>query len=169
MAINNYELVIILEQGLSPAQVNGYVDALKGFVNDIGASVHGVDMCGLRGLAYEIAKNRRGYYIVFRLVLSVDSLNNLKDKLKFDKSIVRYMVVRVNEFKMNPLLLSRGADEAVVNEVGIDYKNIDFIRKYMNRVSKILPRTITKLSMKQQNMVAQAISRARFLALLAYM
>jgi len=50
----------------------------------------------------------------------------------------------------------------------IDYKDADFLLKFVNEQGKILPRRITGTSTKYQRKVAQAIKRARHLALLPY-
>lgn len=50
----------------------------------------------------------------------------------------------------------------------IDYKDPDFLLKLVNEQGKILPRRITGTSLKYQRKVAQAIKRARHLALLPY-
>lgn len=50
----------------------------------------------------------------------------------------------------------------------IDYKDPNFLLKFVNEQGKILPRRITGTSVKYQKKVAQAIKRARHLALLPY-
>ena len=50
----------------------------------------------------------------------------------------------------------------------IDYKDPEFLKKFLNEQGKILPRRITGTSLKYQRRVAQAIKRARQLALLPY-
>ncbi len=50
----------------------------------------------------------------------------------------------------------------------IDYKDADFLMKFLNEQGKILPRRITGTSTKYQRKVSQAIKRARHLALLPY-
>ena len=50
----------------------------------------------------------------------------------------------------------------------IDYKDPEFLKKFLNEQGKILPRRITGTSLKYQHKVAQAIKRARHLALLPY-
>jgi len=50
----------------------------------------------------------------------------------------------------------------------IDYKNTDFLIKFVNEQGKILPRRLTGNSLKYQKKVAEAIKRARHLALLPY-
>ena len=50
----------------------------------------------------------------------------------------------------------------------IDYKDPDFLLRFLNEQGKILPRRITGNSLKFQRKVAQAIKRARHLGLLPF-
>lgn len=50
----------------------------------------------------------------------------------------------------------------------IDYKDGDFLMKFVNEQGKILPRRLTGTSLKYQRKVAQAVKRARHLAILPY-
>ena len=50
----------------------------------------------------------------------------------------------------------------------IDYKDADFLLKFVNEQGKIYPRRLTGTSQKYQKKVAQAIKRARHLALRPY-
>jgi small subunit ribosomal protein S18 len=50
----------------------------------------------------------------------------------------------------------------------IDYKDPNFLLKFVNEQGKILPRRITGTSVKYQRKVSQAIKRSRHLALMPY-
>ncbi len=50
----------------------------------------------------------------------------------------------------------------------VDYKDPEFLKRFLNEQGKILPRRITGTSLKFQRKVATAIKRARHLALLPY-
>ena len=50
----------------------------------------------------------------------------------------------------------------------IDYKDPEFLKKFLNEQGKILPRRITGTSLKYQRKVGQAIKRARQIALLPF-
>ena len=50
----------------------------------------------------------------------------------------------------------------------LDYKDPNFLMKFLNEQGKILPRRITGNSLKWQRRVATAVKRARQLALLPY-
>src|SRR5215210_959886 len=50
----------------------------------------------------------------------------------------------------------------------IDYKDPDFLLKFVNEQGKLLPRRLTGTSLKFQRKVAQAVKRARHLSLMPY-
>ena len=50
----------------------------------------------------------------------------------------------------------------------MDYKNPDYLMKFLNEQGKVLPRRITGTSLKFQRKVSQSIKRARQLALLPF-
>ena len=50
----------------------------------------------------------------------------------------------------------------------IDYKDPEFLKKFLNEQGKLLPRRIPGTSIKYQRRAAQAVKRARQLALLPF-
>ncbi|WP_295388879.1 30S ribosomal protein S18 [uncultured Thiodictyon sp.] len=52
--------------------------------------------------------------------------------------------------------------------VEIDYKDLNLLKAYVSESGKIVPSRITGTSAKYQRQLAQAVKRARFLALLPY-
>lgn len=50
----------------------------------------------------------------------------------------------------------------------IDYKDPDFLIKFVNEQGKLLPRRLTGTSLKYQRKVSTAVKRARHLAILPY-
>lgn len=50
----------------------------------------------------------------------------------------------------------------------IDYKDGEFLKKFLNEQGKLLPRRITGNSLKYQRKVAEAVKKARQMAILPY-
>ncbi|MFQ3579187.1 MAG: 30S ribosomal protein S18 [Bacteroidales bacterium] len=50
----------------------------------------------------------------------------------------------------------------------IDYKDPEFLKRFLNEQGKILPRRLTGTSLKYQRQLSVAIKRARHLALLPF-
>ena len=50
----------------------------------------------------------------------------------------------------------------------VEYKDAEFLKKFLNEQGKILPRRLTGTSQKFQKKVATAVKRARHLAILPF-
>ena len=54
------------------------------------------------------------------------------------------------------------------NAPEIDYKDVKLLQRFLSERGKIVPSRITAVSAKKQRELAQAIKRARYMALLPY-
>ncbi len=50
----------------------------------------------------------------------------------------------------------------------VDYKDAEFLKRFLNEQGRILPRRLTGTSLKFQRKVATAVKRARHLAILPF-
>lgn len=50
----------------------------------------------------------------------------------------------------------------------VDYKNLKYLKKFISKYGKIVPRYYTGVSLKHQKQLAKAIKNARRMALLPY-
>ena len=50
----------------------------------------------------------------------------------------------------------------------IDYKDVEFLKKFLNEQGKLLPRRLSGNSLKYQRKVSDAVKKARQMALLPY-
>ena len=55
-----------------------------------------------------------------------------------------------------------------LKSVVIDYKDVKLLKKFISERGKIVPRRISGTSAKSQRQLANAINRARYIALLPY-
>ena len=76
---------------------------------------------------------------------------------------IRYLTPKTNEAKKKKYCRFKKSGIKY-----IDYKDPEFLKKFLNEQGKILPRRITGTSLKYQREVAQAVKKARHLALLPY-
>lgn len=50
----------------------------------------------------------------------------------------------------------------------VDYKDVELLKKFVTKYNKIVPRKYSGTTLKNQKKVAQAIKRARYMALIPY-
>ena len=50
----------------------------------------------------------------------------------------------------------------------IDYKDTTFLKQFLTKFNKIIPRQYTGTTLKNQKKIATAVKRARYMALLPY-
>ena len=58
--------------------------------------------------------------------------------------------------------------ECPLEGIKLDYKNIELLKKYITKFWKIVPRYYSWVSLKNQKKLAQAIKRARTMALIPF-
>ncbi|ULA68768.1 MAG: 30S ribosomal protein S18 [Nitrospira sp.] len=50
----------------------------------------------------------------------------------------------------------------------VDWKNVEWLRRFLSERGRVLPRRMTGNSLQRQRVIAQAIKRARHMALLPF-
>jgi len=76
-----------------------------------------------------------------------------------------------NSSRREPFISSRPKkiDPLVANKITfVDYKDVNFLRKFISESGKILPARITGCGRTSQRMIAKAIKRARAIGLLPF-
>ncbi len=50
----------------------------------------------------------------------------------------------------------------------VDYKDLEFLQRFVNEQGKLLPRRVTGISAKLQRQLTRAVKRARYLAMMPF-
>lgn len=74
----------------------------------------------------------------------------------------------MNKKNNNPLQKDRYCHFCVNRQKELDYKDVDLLRRFTSSYSKIVPRKRSGVCAKHQRELAQAIKRARIMALLPF-
>lgn len=93
--MRHYELVCIIHPDLDEAAFNGIIEKIKGWVTEIKGSADKVEVWGRKRMAYTIKKHREGQYVLFNLSLEPAATAALEQNLRFQESIIRYMITAV--------------------------------------------------------------------------
>ncbi|MEQ8677445.1 MAG: 30S ribosomal protein S6 [Aggregatilineales bacterium] len=90
-----YELSLVIRVDSNEEVMNDVVTEVKGWVEvDESSAVTKIDRWGRRKLAYEIDRQRDGYYVIMQAEIEPTSIDELERNLKLSNSILRYLLIR---------------------------------------------------------------------------
>jgi len=92
-----YELMYILSSAVSDNDVPTVVDEVNKYLTSQGGTLLNQEMLGKKKLAYPIKKTRNGFYVVQTFNLEPRKLTEFDNKLRAIESIIRYLVVNLDE------------------------------------------------------------------------
>ena len=95
--MRDYELMVVLSPELDEAGVDATTERLGTQISGRGGEVVDVQKWGRRRLAYPIAKHRDGFYTVAKLKLDPDGAEPLERSLRLNESVIRHLLVRLDE------------------------------------------------------------------------
>ena len=81
---------------------------------------------------------------------------------------IRYLTPQGSDQKKKKYCRFKKSGIKYIDYKDPEFKDPEFLKKFLNEQGKILPRRITGTSLKYQRKVAQAVKKARHLALLPY-
>ncbi len=95
--IRRYETMVVLRTDLQEAGIKEQAEKIHKLLDAQAAEVAGVHEWGLRELAYEIQKERRGYYLLVEYKGSAPAVAELERTLKLSDVVLRYVTIRQDE------------------------------------------------------------------------
>ena len=109
--MNLYEHTIITRPDVSPTQIKQLQDKYIKLVEKFEGNIEKVENWGLLNLSYIIKKNKKGNYIHFKIKGNGKTISELEKNEKLDKSLLRYLTVKVKKFDLNTNYLEKKSDE----------------------------------------------------------
>ena len=94
--MNKYESVIIINPNLEGEAIKALIEKFSGLINNAG-SVASVEEVGLKKLAYEIKKNKEGYYVVFKFEAKPELISELERVYRITDEVIKFIVVKEEE------------------------------------------------------------------------
>ncbi len=91
--MNKYESIIIINPNCTDEAIKALESKFTGLINENG-KIESVEKIGKKRLAYEIKKNREGYYILFNFEAKPDSIAELERNYRITDEVLKFIVVR---------------------------------------------------------------------------
>ena len=91
--MNKYESVIIINPSVEEEGIKALIAKYTDLINNEG-KVESVDEIGKKRLAYEIMKNKEGYYTVFNFEAKPELIAELERNYRIDDNIMKFITIR---------------------------------------------------------------------------
>jgi small subunit ribosomal protein S6 len=78
-----------------------------------GGSIVKTEYWGLRSLAYDIKKNRKGHYVMLGVDAPYDVVKEMERRMKLSEDVLRNLTIKVEEMTSEPSVMvnSRASEE----------------------------------------------------------
>ena len=108
--MNLYEHTIVARQDATVTQIKQLTDKYSKIVEQNNGDIVQTQNWGLLNLSYIIKKNRKGYYIHFKIKGSSKIIEELEKNESIDKNLLKYLTVKVKKFDLESNYFSKNEE-----------------------------------------------------------
>ena len=94
--MNKYESVVIINPNVEETALKALIEKFQTLINTDG-KVEKVNELGKKKLAYEVKKNKEGYYVVYDFEANPNLIAELERNYRITDEIIKFIVVRKDE------------------------------------------------------------------------
>ena len=120
--MNLYEHTIVARQDVSPSQIKQLEEKYTKIIEKNEGNIVKLENWGLMNMSYLIKKNRKGNYIHFKIKGNAKVLSELEKNEKIDKSLLRYLTVKVKKFDLNTEYFNKSDDREIEKKPKTKYE-----------------------------------------------
>ena len=102
--MNNYELTLILNPDLS-TKFDAFQTKFEKTLTGVEFKINKLENIGRRQLAYSILNHNKGHYVILQIEGPSEAAPELESKLKYDTSVIRHLLLKVDSPSLEDSLL----------------------------------------------------------------
>ena len=95
--MRKYEMMFVVRPDVTEDEIGKLVTQMEGVVTGAGGKIEKVEKMGRRRLAYRVARQREGFYVLFIAEGEGDMVKEFERRLKVTDSVIKFLTVRVDE------------------------------------------------------------------------
>lgn len=95
--MNKYESIVIYNPDLSNEEIQENIEKVKELLNEFAEENKtelSIEDMGRKKLAYEVKKNKEGYYVVFYFVSNPENIAELERRHRINDDVLKFLTVR---------------------------------------------------------------------------
>jgi small subunit ribosomal protein S6 len=95
--MRKYEIIFVVRPDIPEEELDKLITQMEGVVTGAGGKLEKTEKMGRRRLAYRIGGHREGFYVLFFVEGSGDTVKEFERRLKVTDSVIKFLSVRVDE------------------------------------------------------------------------
>jgi small subunit ribosomal protein S6 len=95
--MRNYEMIFIVRPDVADEDIQKLITQMEGVVASAGGKVEKVEKMGRRRLAYRVHRQREGFYVLFYVQGTGDTVREFERRLKVTDTVIKYLTVCTDE------------------------------------------------------------------------
>merc|ERR1712010_118988 len=100
-----YECTFIIRQDLPAQDVSKITDKYEELVRKMGGNTVKKEYWGLKNLAYEIKKNKKGRYVFLGIDAPSSTINKIENNFKVSEDVIKFLTIKVKNIDNKPTLM----------------------------------------------------------------
>lgn len=95
--MNIYENTVILNPSLTEEELKSAAEKITDLITNSGGEVLKTDVSGKRRLAYELNKQKFGFYVLFLFRAPSSTVRKIEDYFKVFDPVIKFMVIKLGK------------------------------------------------------------------------
>jgi len=95
--MRNYEIMFIVNPNTAEEEIDKINSQVENIITTGGGKVDKIEKMGKRRLAYEVDKQREGYYVLFVMAANGDIVKECERRLRVMDAVIKYITVRTDQ------------------------------------------------------------------------
>jgi small subunit ribosomal protein S6 len=92
--MNTYEMMLVLPGKATTAKLKSAKEKIGEIISTIKGKIIKIQEWGKKDLAYKIKGNASGNFVLYNIELNPEGVKALREKLKMEEEIIRYLVIK---------------------------------------------------------------------------
>lgn len=97
--MNCYETLFVLKSTLTDEETQAQIEKIKDVLTKVNAELLATNLVGTRKLAYEVEKQKRGYYTVIYFNAEGEAINEIERNLRINEEIIKFLTIKYTNKK----------------------------------------------------------------------
>jgi small subunit ribosomal protein S6 len=95
--MRKYEIIFVLRTDVPEEEAEKIIAQMQSVVTTTGGEIEKVEKMGRRSLAYAVARQREGNYVLFVVNGGGETVKEFERRLKVTDAVIKFLTVRVDE------------------------------------------------------------------------